>query len=138
VAEVTIREATRRDAAALAKLLDLPAAALAERLAAAIRADEPPLLATRETIVGIGASTILQTLQHGRLGRLTLLLVAEQERRQGLGTRLLQQVEQRLAEAGITTLQMALDIDLDAPTAFLRRTGWTRTAYGYSKALGGG
>jgi len=134
-AQITIREATRRDTAALARLLDLPAATLAERLAAAISADEPPLVATGDRVVGIAAYTIVQTLQHGPRARLTLLLIAEPERRQGLGTRLLEAVEQRLADAGITDLELNLEIDFDAPTGFLRRTGWTRTTNGYAKAL---
>ncbi|HEY0114426.1 MAG TPA: GNAT family N-acetyltransferase [Allosphingosinicella sp.] len=133
--ELTIREATRRDAAALAKLLAIPAASLAERLAAAIRADEPPLIAERGIPVGCCAWTILQTFQEGPRGRITLLVVAEDARRQGIGARLLREAEQRLADAGVASLEISLDIDFDAPTAFLRRTGWQRTTNGYGKPI---
>jgi ribosomal protein S18 acetylase RimI-like enzyme len=122
---LTIREATRRDAAALAKLVGLPVAALAERLAAAMRAGEPPLLAW----------TLVRSLQHGETGRITLLLVAEESRRRGLGTRLLAEAERRLGEAGIQTLALDTSIDIDAPAAFLRKTGFARTANGYGKAV---
>jgi GNAT superfamily N-acetyltransferase len=132
---VAIRDATRRDAAALARLLDLDASTLAERLAAAIQADEPALLAERDAPVGIAAWTVLPTLQHGPRGRVTLLFVAQSERRQGTGTRLLEEVERRLAAAGVAGIEMTLDIQFDAPTGFLRRTGWSRTANGYGKIL---
>jgi GNAT superfamily N-acetyltransferase len=135
---LTIREATRRDAAMLAKLLGIPATTLAERLAAAIRAGEPPLVASRgEAVAGMAAWTIIATLDRGPLGRLTVLLVAEDARRQGLGTALLQGVEERLAEAGVTDVELLTGIDFDAPTAFLRRTGYTRRTNGYGKDLEG-
>jgi GNAT superfamily N-acetyltransferase len=134
--ELTIREATRRDAAAVARLLGLEASALAERLAAATRAEEPPLLAERDgELIGIAGWTTFPTLQQGPRGRITLLLVREKERRQGTGRRLIREVEQRLAEAGVTVVEMSLDIDFDAPTGFLRRTGWERTTNGYGRTL---
>ncbi len=133
---IVVREATRRDAAALARLTQIPAATLAERLAAAIKAGEPPLIAARgDTPVGVAAWTILATLHEGPRGRITLLLVADGERRQGVGTSLLQAAEQHLAEAGVTTIELLLDIDFDAPSAFLRRTGWTRTTNGYARQI---
>ncbi len=133
---LAVREATRRDAAALAKLTQIPAATLAERLAAAIKAGEPPLMAARgETPVGVAAWTILPTLDHGPRGRITLLLVADAERRQGVGTALLEAAEQHLADAGVTTIELLLDIDFEAPTAFLRRTGWERRTNGYARTI---
>ena len=131
---LTIREATRRDAAALARLLAIPAPTLAERLAAAIRAGEPPLVASRgEALAGVAAWTIIATLDHGPRGRVTLLLVAEDARRQGTGAALLQGVEERLEEAGVADVELLTGIDFDAPTAFLRRTGYTRRTNGYAK-----
>lgn len=132
----TIREATRRDAAALAKLLGIPAATFAERLAAAIKAGEPPLIAARgDRPVGVAAWTILSTLREGPRGRITLLMVAERDRLQGIGSALLAAVEQRMAEAGVAALELLLDIELDAPARFLRRTGWARVTSGYGKPL---
>jgi ribosomal protein S18 acetylase RimI-like enzyme len=132
---LTIREATRRDAAALAKLVGLPVAALAERLAAARRAGEPPLIAEQDGPIACLAWTLVRSLQHGETGRITLLLVAEESRRRGLGTRLLAEAERRLGEAGIQTLALDTSIDIDAPAAFLRKTGFARTANGYGKAV---
>ncbi len=135
-AELTIREAARRDAAALARLLTIPAPTLAERLAAAIRAGEPPLVASRgEAIAGVAAWTIIPTLDHGPRGRVTLLFVAEDARRQGVGSSLLQGVEERLAEAGVADAELLIGIDFDAPSAFLRSTGYTRSTNGYEKAV---
>ncbi len=133
--EHVIREATRRDAAALAKLIGIPPATLADRLAAAIRNDEAPLVAEQDGLVGAIAWTIVPTLQHGPHGRITLLTVAQGHRRQGLGARLLAEAEQRLRDAGIESVELALDIDFDAPTGFLRHAGFARTTNGYAKPL---
>ena len=133
--EPTVREATRRDAAALSKLIGTPAATLADRLAAAIHNDEAPLLADQDGLVGAVAWTAVPTLQHGPRGRITLLAVAEDHRRQGLGARLLAEAEQCLRDAGIDTIELALEIDFGTPTGFLRRTGFTRTTNGYAKPL---
>ena len=133
--EPTIREASRRDAAALARLLGIPAAGLGDRLAAALRADEPPLLADQDGLVGVAAWTTIPNLHEGPRGRITLLLVAEDHRRQGVGTRLLAEAEQRLRDAGIETVELAIEIDFDAPTGFLRRTGYARSSNGYGKTI---
>jgi GNAT superfamily N-acetyltransferase len=134
---LTIREASRRDAAALSKLTQIPGATLAERVASAIGRGEPPLIALRgEAAIGLAAWTTLSTLHLGQIGRITMLLVAEGERRQGIGTALLQSVERHLAEAGVTSAELLLDIDFDAPTAFLRGAGWARTTNGYGKETG--
>ena len=131
----TIRKATRRDSAALSKLLDIPAPTLAERLATAIRNHEPPLLAEADALIGCCVWTVAATLQHGPRGRITLLFVSVGERRRDIGARLLEAAEQRLAEAGVATVELDLDIDFDAPTAFLRRTGCQRATNGYRKTI---
>lgn len=133
--EPTIREATRRDAAALARLIGIPAATLADRLAAAIRNDEAPLVVEQAGLVAVAAWTSVPSLQDGPRGRITLLKVAEDHRRQGLGSRLLAEVEQRLGDAGIDRIELAVEIDFDAPTGFLRHAGFARTTNGYGKAL---
>ncbi len=133
--ELTIREAARRDAAALAKLIGVPAATLADRLAAAIRNDEAPLIADQDGLVGAVAWTIVSTLQNGPRARITLLTVAVDHRREGLGARLLAEAEQRLRDAGIDAIELALEIDFDTPTGFLRHAGFTRTTNGYAKTL---
>jgi ribosomal protein S18 acetylase RimI-like enzyme len=136
-APVAIREATRRDAAAIARLIDVPAAPLADRLGGALHAEEAPLVAERDGLLGIIAWTSIATLQNGTRARITLLHVADSARRQGIATRLLAEAEQRLRDAGIEQVELALAIDLDAPTALLRRTGFERKTNGYGKKLGG-
>ena len=133
--EPTIREATRRDAAALSKLIGTPAPTLADRLAAAIGSDEAPLVADQDGLVGAISWTAVRTLQHGPRGRITLLMVAENHRRQGLGARLLAKAEQRLRDAGIDAIELALEIDFDTPTGFLRHARFTRATNGYAKTL---
>ena len=92
-------------------------------------------MAEQGGLVGVTAWTSLPTLQDGPRGRITLLMVVEDHRRQGLGSRLLAEAEQLLSDAGIATIELALDIDFDAPTGFLRHAGFARTTNGYAKTL---
>jgi GNAT superfamily N-acetyltransferase len=132
---VAIRKATAGDAAGIASLIDVPKKAIRKRLETALAAKEPPLVAVRDDIVGIAGWTIVESLL-GRRGRITLLHVAQQERRRGIGRQLIEEAERRAAAAGAENLEMSLGIDFDAPAGFLRRTGWERTANGYGKTSG--
>jgi predicted N-acetyltransferase YhbS len=135
-AEVAIRPATRRDAASIARLIGTEPSLLAERLAAAIRGDDVPLVAEQDGIVGIVAWATVATLQQGPVGRIALLHVAERSRRQGLGSRLIKEAQRQLGEAGVSRIELLLDIELDAPAGFLRKTGFQRSANGYGKMIG--
>jgi ribosomal protein S18 acetylase RimI-like enzyme len=129
------RAATRRDAAAIARLIGAEPSALSERLAAALRAEEPPVVAEQDGIVGATAWTVVAMLHGPPRGRITLLHVAPDARRQGIGRQLLAEAERQLAEQGVTTIELLLDIDLDAPAGFLRKTGWQRSANAYGKII---
>ena len=133
IAEPTLRVAKRGDAAAIAKLLGVKPAPLAERLSAVLDAGEAPMLAERDGLVGVIAWTVVRLLDEPPRGRVTMLHVAEDLRREGIGGRLLAAAENQLAKAGVTRVEMLLNIDLDAPTGFLRRTGWDRFTNGYAK-----
>ena len=133
--EAVIRPAARRDAAAIARLVGIDASMLADRLAAALRGDDVPLVAELDGIVGVVAWSTVATLQQGPVGRITLLHVAEGWRRQGLGMRLIEEAQRQLGEAGASRIELLLDIELDAPAGFLRKAGFQRSANAYGKTI---
>jgi predicted N-acetyltransferase YhbS len=133
-----IREARPADAQALAALLETAdAKALADRIAAARKAGEPPLVADEGgALLGLVAFHAIPLVQEeAPLGRLTLLLVAPHARRRGLGRALVEEAAGRLADRGCTRVETLAEIELAAAPDFFRRLGWTRNAYRYSAEL---
>ena len=129
--ELVIREAEAGDAAAIAALIG--GGDVAKALRALIRSGEPPLVADKGGIVGCAAWHVIPALQHGPIGRLTLLAVAEDERRRVVGTALAEAVEERLAARGCAVLEVLSDIDLDNAHGFFRGRGYERTSYRFAK-----
>lgn len=137
-----IREARPADAEPLAALLaqagaETEPAALARRLAALRKAGEPPLVAEEGgEILGCLAFHLIPRLEaDAPLGRIAFLFVAPAERRRGLGRALVEEAEARLADLGCTRIEVPAEIELGAAPDFLRRLGWGRAHYLYSKAL---
>lgn len=135
-----IREARPADAEGVTALLGAAADGLAARIAAARKAGEPPLVADEGgSLLGIVAFHALPLLQEeAPLGRLTLLLVAPDARRRGVGRALVEEAEARLADRGCARIEALAEIELAAAPDFFRRLGWTRSAYRYARPLGGG
>ena len=132
-----IREARAADAEGIAALLATDTPALAARLAAHRQAGEPALVADEGgEILGCAAWHALPMLQEkAPLGRITLLLVAPEVRRRGIGRSLVEEVEARLAEAGCSRIEALAEIDLAAAPDFFRRLGWARSCYRYARDL---
>ena len=129
--ELVIRDAEAGDAAAIAALTG--GGDVAKALRAMIRSGEPPLVADKGGVLGCAAWHVLPALQHGPIGRVTLLVVAEDERRRGVGTALAEAVEARLAERGCALVEAVSDIDLGHAHRFFRGRGYERTSYRFAK-----
>ena len=132
--ELTIRKAIGSDAPAIAALieqsgLDPPPDEIARALRDLISNHEPPLIADLGGVVGCVACHAIPTLQHGIVGRITLLIVKEERRREGIGTALMLEAEKRLGEQGCTGLEIANEISLRNATGFLRSLRYENRAY---------
>ena len=116
----------------------MPADETAAALRRLIRAREAPLVADEGDVVGCVAFHLIPKLQPGGpVGRITLLVVAKDVRRRGIGTELIAAAEARLAERGCTRVEAMSDIELSNAHAFFRRRGYERTSYRYAREIGG-
>ena len=131
-----MREAKAADAEALAALLGLTATDVKAALRQLVQAGEAPFVAEERGIVGCAAWHLMPTLQHGAVGRITLLHVAAGERRRGVGTRLIEAAEARLAARGCALFETVSDIDLANAHGFFRRLSYERTSYRFAKPSG--
>jgi N-acetylglutamate synthase-like GNAT family acetyltransferase len=133
-AVLAIREATSNDAAAIGRLLRVlrpkpSAAGTRAQLGALLDAGEPPLLADRGGVIGCVGWHVVPTLQHGKVGRITLILVADTERRQGIGKALLKAAEARLRKAGCKIIEAISDIAIVNAHGFFRSLGYEQASY---------
>ena len=136
--KLVIREARATDAEPIAELLGLPIGDVKPALRQLVQAGEAPFVAEERGIVGCAAWHLVPSLQHGAIGRITLLRVAEETRRRGIGARLVEAVEARLAERGCAIFEAVSDIDLANAHGFFRRLGYERTSYRFAKPSEGG
>jgi len=132
-----IRDAAPDDAAAIDRLLRslraAPGGGGRARLRELIEAGEPPLVADRGGVIGCVAWHVMPTLQRGKVGRITLILVAEAERRQGIGRALLDAAEARLRKAGCKIIEAISDIAIVNAHGFFRRLGYEQASYRFTR-----
>ena len=126
-----IREAEAGDAKAIGALLGI------ERLAAALKrmiaAGEAPLVAVKGELIGCAAFHALPMLQRSPVGRITLLHVAPDRRREGAGRALVDAAAAALEKRGCATIEIAADVEIGGAQAFFRKTGFGRAGYRYIK-----
>jgi len=127
--ELVVRDAKAADAEAIAGLLGLALADVTAALRALVQAGEPPVIAEQGELVGCAAWHAMPTLQHGQVGRITMLRVEKEARRRGVGTSLVEAAEARLADRGCHLFEAVSDIELDNAHGFLRNRGYERTGY---------
>ena len=90
---------------------------------------EPPLVADQGGIVGCIAYHPIPSLQRGTIGRITLLIVQEERRREGIGTALMLEAEKRLREQSCASFEIANEISLSNATSFLRTLDYEDRTY---------
>lgn len=136
-----IREARSGDIPSLAVLIralgyEVDEEGLGSRLADLAAQDRPTLVAETDRIAGCITLGITPVLHRPRpVGRITMLVVAEDVRGQGLGRLLVEAAEQRLREAGCGLIEVTSNLRRADAHAFYERLGYERTSYRFYRPL---
>jgi GNAT superfamily N-acetyltransferase len=135
-----IRHAKPADAAELAKLIKLlghevDAKGVRNRIAELVRQKLPQLVATLDNkIVGLaGVHAMIAIHREQPVGRITILVVAEQARGRGIGRRLVDAAEQLLKNRGCGMVEVTSNDRLAEAHAFYRHLGYERTSIRFVK-----
>lgn len=139
--ELVIRPARPADAAALKPLLkqlagtgkDVPD--IAHNLITITRLHAGMIVAELHALIGCCGWAIIPTLQHGLIGRLTVLLVDDAHRRRGIATALLAAATDTLRKAGCTNVEAMSDIEIKNAHNFFRALKFEQTSYRFVRAI---
>jgi len=93
-------------------------------------------IAERGEIIGCCGWAVLPTLQHGTLGRITLLVVDKAHRRGGTGSALLAAAERALGKKGCGELEAMSDIMVANAHNFFRSLGFEQKSYRFVRKIG--
>lgn len=139
--ELRIRAGNSADAAALAPLLaqlaqiDIDELGIARNLEAARKAKGGMVVADYGDLVGVCAWDVLHTVQHGAIGRITLLLVDEGHRRRGIATALVEVATTAFRKAKCTRLEVMSDIEIANAHGFFRALKFEQTSYRFARDI---
>lgn len=139
--ELVVREARPADSEAIAALVatlgfETPADELSTRLSRLRKSGEAPLVAERGEVIGCLAWHVTPVLHRPRpVGRITMMVVAEGERRRGVGRALAEAAAERCAAKGCGLIEVTSNIDLGPAHAFYRRLGFERTSHRFAREL---
>ncbi len=138
--KISIRPATLVDARSICDLLaqmnlEVPPEEVKDRLTVSIRSKERALVAERGAVVGCLAWHVLPTLQHGPIGRITLLIVAPDERRRGIGRALAEAAFDEFRRHGCSMVEAMNDIQIRNAHGFFRSLDFSQTSYRFVRCL---
>ena len=147
--KLVIREAKPADAGAIAALIgelgyEATEAAVAKRLRAVAKGGEPVLVAVLQSVKQSVKNPVLGCLswhvtpvihRPTPVGRVTMLVVTKDARRQGVGEALVAEAEARTAGRGCALIEVTSNIELGGAHAFYQHIGFKRTSYRFVKAL---
>jgi ribosomal protein S18 acetylase RimI-like enzyme len=139
--KLAIREAKPKDADAIAALIgelgfDASAGDVAKRLRALAKSGEPVLVAEGGAIIGCLSWHLTPVLHRPTpVGRVTMLVVTDKARREGVGEKLVAEAEARVAARGCGLIEVTSNIQLGGAHAFYRAIGFERTSYRFVKPL---
>ena len=137
-----IREARPGDAPDLVKLMkllghDVDAKGIRKRSAALAKQKLPQLVATLDKkVVGlVGIHSMVAIHRDKPVGRITILVVAEDARRRGIGRLLAEAAEGHLKKLGCGMIEITSNDRLAAAHGFYRHMGYERTSIRFMKEL---
>jgi len=93
------------------------------------------LVADRGGVIGCVAWHAILGLRDAPIGRITLLLVMEDERRRGLGRALLEAASSEMLERGCSTLEAMSDIEVRNLNGFYRSAEFREQSYRFVRAM---
>ena len=135
-----VRDAAPRDADRIAGLInalgyEVTAADVRRRLTQLRRANEAPLVAEADGVIGCVTWHVTPVIHRPRpVGRLTMLVVAEKQRGKGIGQALVEAAEARLRERGCGLIEVTSNMRRLRAHGFYERLGYERTSYRFAKA----
>jgi ribosomal protein S18 acetylase RimI-like enzyme len=138
---LSVRPARPADSAAIAGLVsslafEASADDIAERLATLKKGRETPLVAEQGEVIGVLAWHVTPVLHRPKpVGRITMMIVADGERRRGVGRALVEAACGQLREKGCGLIEVTSNVDLSGAHGFYRRLGFERTSYRFAKDL---
>ena len=140
--EPKVRQAKPGDAKELAALINylghpIDAKTVRKNLAALARLKEPLLVATLgKTLVGlIGTHKTVTIHRDAPVGRITILVVAEDAQDKGIGRMLVDEAESSLRKAGCKIVEVTSNDRRTAAHAFYRHLGYEGTSRRFMKKL---
>jgi ribosomal protein S18 acetylase RimI-like enzyme len=139
---LAVRPAAPADAEAIAALVtglgfETGGGDIAERLSALKKAGEMPLVAEQGGVIGVLTWHVTPVIHRPQpVGRITMMAVAQGERRRGIGRALVEAACERLRARGCGLIEVTSNVDLSGAHGFYRRLGFERTSYRFAKALG--
>jgi predicted N-acetyltransferase YhbS len=137
-----IRDAKPKDAEALVALIRLldhkvEAKSVRKRVNQLAKAELAPLVATidKEVVGLLGLDSMVTIHREEPVGRITILVVAEKTRKQGIARLLVEAGEQQLKKLGCGMVEVTSNDRLAAAHAFYRHMGYERTSIRFFKTL---
>jgi ribosomal protein S18 acetylase RimI-like enzyme len=138
----TVREAKPADSQAISGLLvelgyEVGPADVRRRLQTQRKAGNPVLVAERaRVVVGCLSWHVTPVIHRPRpVGRITMLVVAEAARGEGIGTLLVEDAAERLRTLGCGLLEVTSNIKRMRAHAFYQGLGFERTSYRFARTL---
>ncbi len=138
---LVVRTARAADAIALVPVfsqlagVEIDELAIARNLEAARKAKSGMVVASLGKLVGCCGWAVIPTVQHGPVGRLTVLLVDEKHRRRGIATALVEAATASLRQAGCRQVEAMSDIDIKNAHNFFRTLKFDQTSYRFARKI---
>ena len=113
-----------------------PSADAKRRLARLKKGGEPLLVAERGGVIGCLTWHITPVVHRPRpVGRITMMVVAEAARSEGVGAALVAEAEARLKAAGCGLIEVTSNIKRLRAHNFYEKLGYARTSYRFARQL---